>query len=170
MVCCWLSAISNCSADRSHVHVCYHRVNLTVLLYWWCHTFTSLHCVVSQPYETEDQSNSANYRRIFNLSNHSHNNTGQYAYVTNQWPSPFRKRKVHCSHQPLCFAFLEKLSIVHIGNRHEIGHCFHRIPQAKCSAYAILIENMSMTFIPNKLETAMTSHGHVTTASLKQAN
>ena len=37
-------------------------------------------------------------------------------------------------------------------------------------SYAVLIENMSITFISNKWETAMTSQGHVTTASLKQAH
>ena len=61
-------------------------------------------------------------------------------------------------------------SIVHIGNRHQIGHYFYDVLQVKCSAYAALIENMSMTFISNKWETAMTSHGHVTTALLTQAN
>ena len=41
---------------------------------------------------------------------------------------------------------------------------------SKCSAYAALIEHMSKKFIFNKWEIAMTSQGHVTTASLKQAN
>ena len=46
------------------------------------------------------------------------------------------------------------------------------VPQINCCAYAVIIENMCITFIPvpNKLETTMTSQGHVTTASLKQAN
>ena len=61
-------------------------------------------------------------------------------------------------------------SIVHIGNRHQIGHYFYDVLQVKCSAYAALIENISMTFISYVCETAMRSHGHVTTALLKQAN
>ena len=60
--------------------------------------------------------------------------------------------------------------IVHIGNGHKIGHCFYDFMQVKCSANAVLIENMSITFISSKCETAMTSHGHVTRASLKQTN
>ena len=40
----------------------------------------------------------------------------------------------------------------------------------ECSSHAVLIEDMSLPFISNKWETAMTSQGHMTTASLKQAN
>ena len=61
-------------------------------------------------------------------------------------------------------------SVVHIGNRHQIGHYFYDVLQVKCSAYAALIENISMTFISYVCETAMRSHGHVTTALLKHAN
>ena len=35
---------------------------------------------------------------------------------------------------------------------------------------AVLFEYVGITFILNKWETAVTSHGHVITASLKQAN
>ena len=59
---------------------------------------------------------------------------------------------------------------MHINNRHKIGHYFYDVLQIKCCAHAVLIENMSVTFISNKRETAMTSYCHVTTASLKQAN
>ena len=62
------------------------------------------------------------------------------------------------------------VSFVHISNRHKIGHCFYDVLIVKCSAYAVLIENIRITFISNKWETAMASHGHETTASLKQAN
>ena len=59
---------------------------------------------------------------------------------------------------------------MHIGNRHKFDQYFHDVLQVKWCAYAVLIENRSMTFIYNKWETAMTSHGHqMTTASLKQA-
>ena len=61
-------------------------------------------------------------------------------------------------------------SIAHIGNRHKIGHCF----MMSCKSTVVLIENMSTAFtsafVSNKWETTMTSPGHVTTASLKQAN
>ena len=65
---------------------------------------------------------------------------------------------------------LVSASIVHIGSRHKIDHYFYDVLQVKCSGYVVLFKNMSMTFISNKWETAMTSYGHVTTASLKQAN
>ena len=39
-----------------------------------------------------------------------------------------------------------------------------------CSSYAVVIEDMSLTFISNKCETAMTSQGHVTTALVKPAH
>ena len=55
------------------------------------------------------------------------------------------------------------VSVVHIGNRHD------DVLQVKCCAFAVLIKNMSITFISNKWETAMTPHGPVTRASLKQA-
>ena len=61
------------------------------------------------------------------------------------------------------------LSIVHINNRQKIGHCFYDVLQVKCCAYAVLIENISLEFISNKWDTAMTSHDNVTTALLKQA-
>ena len=40
----------------------------------------------------------------------------------------------------------------------------------KLSAHTVPIEDMGQTFIAHERETAMTSQGHVTTASLKQAN
>ena len=46
---------------------------------------------------------------------------------------------------------------------------FYDVLHAKCSSLAVPIEDMSLTFISNKLETTMTSQCHVTTASLKQA-
>ena len=57
-------------------------------------------------------------------------------------------------------------SIVRIGNRPKIGDCF----MMSCCTYAVLTENMSITFISTKSETAMTTQGHMTTVSLKQAN
>ena len=59
---------------------------------------------------------------------------------------------------------------MHINNRQKIGHCFYDVLQGKCCAYAVLIQNISLEFISNNWDTAMTSHGNVTTALLKQAN
>ena len=47
---------------------------------------------------------------------------------------------------------------------------FYDVLQVNCCACAVLIENMSITFISYKWETAMASQGHVTTALLKQAD
>ena len=54
-------------------------------------------------------------------------------------------------------------------NRHKIAHLFCDILQVNCCAYAVLNENMGITFLSSDWETAMTSQGHVTTASLEQA-
>ena len=53
-------------------------------------------------------------------------------------------------------------AIVHIGNRHKIGHGF--------MMWSTNWKYECITFISNNWETAMTWQGHVTTASLKQAN
>ena len=73
----------------------------------------------------------------------------------------------------ICFKLCLKLfiiiraSVVYIGHRYKIGHSF-MIP---CKSIVVPMQYslkiMSMTFISHKLETAMTSQGHVTTASLK---
>ena len=47
---------------------------------------------------------------------------------------------------------------------------FYDVLHAKCSASAVPIEVMSYAYISDKWETAMTSQGHVTTASLKQSH
>ena len=59
-----------------------------------------------------------------------------------------------------------------IGNRPNIGYCFMMSCKSTVvpNTYAVLTENMSITFISTKWETAMTTQGHGTTTSLKQAN
>ena len=59
---------------------------------------------------------------------------------------------------------------MHIGNRTKNWPLFYDVLQFNCCAYAVRIKNMSIAFISNKWETAMTSQDHVTPASLKQAN
>ena len=73
--------------------------------------------------------------------------------------------KVHCCY----LTILIPASVVHIGNRNN-WPLIYDVLQVNVCAYAVLIEDMNITFISHKWETAMTSHGHVTTASLKQAN
>ena len=45
---------------------------------------------------------------------------------------------------------------------------FYDVLQVNCCAYAVLIENLRITFISKKWKTAMTSQGHVTTAVKKE--
>ena len=54
--------------------------------------------------------------------------------------------------------------------RTVIGHHFYDVLHVKSCAYTVLTEKMAITFISDMWETAMTSHGLVTTESLKKAN
>ena len=61
-------------------------------------------------------------------------------------------------------------SAAHRGNSCKIGHCF----MMSCKSTVALMQytnwKYDVTFISNKWETAIKPQGHVTTASLKQAN
>ena len=57
---------------------------------------------------------------------------------------------------------ISNAAVVHLGNKHKIGHC--STMQAYAYAYAVLMENISITFISYKSETAMTPQDHVTTS------
>ena len=59
-------------------------------------------------------------------------------------------------------------SIVHIGKRHKISRCFMISRRSNVVHVQYLLKTMSITFMSNKWETAMTSQGHVTTASLNK--
>ena len=77
---------------------------------------------------------------------------------------PFHRFAMH-----VCYYTYTHMGCAHRQQRSNLS-LFYDVLQVNCCAYAVLIENMSKTFISNQWETAMTSQCHVTSASPKQAN